>query len=252
MALSSRGAAKGDTSLLAIPERFFLLLSQTEIIFCCSVVTLTGWVVLNWLNFVYMLWRVFFFLDSDLCKTTVSYRSTLGETLCSSFAAVMGIYNVRFWHILPHLKSPVLLSQASSFGYILFLLSSSLALFPNRIKLSWWLLRASYPTVLLLLVFLLIAPVLFLQKPPTPKENHRPNNGMDGSLKTARRLHTHSHKNTLTHTSGFSLKCLSLYISPVHPRTHTIVFLSLLNLDLLDHSHCVQLGQRIATCHQHN
>lgn len=185
MALSSRGAAKGDTSLLAIPERFFLLLSQTEIIFCCSVVTLTGWVVLNWLNFVYMLWRVFFFLDSDLCKTTVSYRSTLGETLCSSFAAVMGIYNVRFWHILPHLKSPVLLSQASSFGYILFLLSSSLALFPNRIKLSWWLLRASYPTVLLLLVFLLIAPVLFLQKPPTPKENHRPNNGMDGSLKTS-------------------------------------------------------------------
>lgn len=63
----------------------------------------------------------------------------------------------------------------------------------------------------------------------------------------------HTHKDILTHTSGFSFECLSIYIYfPVHPHTHKIVFLSLLNLALRDHSHCVQVGQWIATCHQYN
>lgn len=43
--------------------------------------------------------------------------------------------------------------------------------------------------------------------------------------KQALHLRTHSHKNTLTHTSGFSFRCLSLYIFPVHPYTHNSLFI---------------------------
>lgn len=52
------------------------------------------------------------------------------------------------------------------------------------------------------------------------KKYHWPKNVMAGTLETSTAFaYTHTHTHSLTHTSGSSFKCLSLYIFPVHPHT---------------------------------
>lgn len=116
--------------------------------------------------------------------------------------------------------APFLLSQESISGCALSPLSSALRCSQNP---SSAFVRAPHPTVLLILFSPLIAPVILLCTPQT----HWPSNGMAGTLKNKDciRTRTHTHRNGLTHTSGFSFKCLSLYTLPVHPHTHNSLFI---------------------------
>lgn len=63
-------------------------------------------------------------------------------------------------------------------------------------------------------------------------------------------IYTRTHRST--HASGFSFRCLSLYtymcvcacVCVLCPSSHTIVFLSALNVALLDHNRHVQIGSQ--------
>lgn len=83
------------------------------------------------------------------------------------------------------------------------------------------------------------------------KKYHWPKNVMAGTLETSTAFaYTHTH--TFTHAHIWFQFQMPFLIYFSRSSSHTIVFLSLLNLALPDHSHRVQIGQWIATCHQHN
>lgn len=89
-------------------------------------------------------------------------------------------------------------------------------------------------------------------KPQTlKKKNHRPRKRRGRQSWNKRCLCTRTHRRTHAHI-WFQFQMPFLIYFPPSILTHTIVFLSVLNLATLDHSHRVQIGQWIATCHQHN
>lgn len=153
-------------------------------------------------------------------------RSSLGEILCPSFVPVMWIQDVSFWHILFLLWG--LFCWVKSAFFLALIFSSH---YPCRSPCSRITSKpqaVSYPTVLLVLFFPLIVPNILLQNHKLlKKEITGQEMAWPAVLKQAPHLNTHSHThiNALTHTSGFSFRCLSLYIFPVHPHTHNSLFI---------------------------
>lgn len=103
----------------------------------------------------------------------------------------------------------------------------------------------SYPTVLLILFFPLIVPKILIQNHKLLKKKwlEKKWHGRQSRTKHYTCTHAHTRSQKHTHTSGFSFRCLSLYIF-LRPSSHTIVFLSLLNVAQRDHSHHVQIGSQ--------